>query len=178
MAQRIAISGSAGVGKSTLARALAERLGVAYLPEGMREFLESSRVDIHDLGAEGLRALVLRLWEERRELEERHAAFVADRASYDFAAFWMFYGFAKDDDATSRLFAEALRADRYSQVVVLPWGRIPLLADGVRSTNRYAQLHVQSMIVGLCAEFGPSPLWVHEVELRARVEAVLARLAD
>ncbi len=172
MAERIAISGSAGVGKSTLARAVAAELGVACLPEGMREYLERTRVNIHDLGRDGLRALVLQLWEERAELEAKHRAFVADRAAYDFAAFWMFYGFAQDDDDTRRLFASALRADRYDAVFLLPWGQIPLVADGIRSTDRFAQLHVQSMIVGLCSEFGPPVTWVRPSALAERIAVV------
>ena len=174
MAERIAISGSAGVGKSTLARAVAAELGVPCLPEGMREYLERTRVNIHDLGRDGLRDLVLRLWQDRAELEEKHASFVADRAAYDFAAFWMFYGFADDDEATHTLFASALRADRYQAVFLLPWGQIPLVADGIRSTNRYAQLHVQSMIVGLCAEFGPPVTWVRPTVLAERIAVVCA----
>ena len=87
MRARIAISGSAGVGKSTLARRLAADLGWPYVPEGMREYLESGAPSLHDLGPRGVRDLVLRLWEERKEAEARAGdAFVADRASYDFGA--------------------------------------------------------------------------------------------
>ena len=39
-APRVAFSGSAGVGKTTLASAIAEELGVSYLPEGMRREVE------------------------------------------------------------------------------------------------------------------------------------------
>ena len=172
MVQRIAISGSAGVGKSTLAKALAAECGVPYIPEGMREYLESTKVDLHDLGVAGLRALVLRLWEERQEAEARYSSFVADRASYDFVAFWMFYGFAREDADTERLISGALRRDRYDEVFVLPWGSIPLVADGIRSTNRFAQLQVQAMIAGLCSEFGPTVTWVSEVSLAERVAFV------
>ncbi|MBM4391595.1 MAG: ATP-binding protein [Deltaproteobacteria bacterium] len=175
MAQRIAISGSAGVGKSTLAQAAAAELGWPCLPEGMREYLESTEVDIHHLGIDGLRALVLRLWDERQELEAKYPAFVADRSSFDTAAFWMFYGYAKDEPDTLRLFDETLRRDRYDRVFLLPWGRIPLVADGVRHPNRHIQLHVQSMIVGLVHEFGPAPTWVEPTSLAERVRFVVER---
>ena len=173
MAQRIAVSGSAGTGKTTLAKAAAAELGVPYLPEGMREYLEATGDNLHDLGFEGLRSLVLRLWDERQELEARHASFVADRASYDFAAFWLFYGFAKEDADTVRLLDETLRSTRYDAVYILPWGSIPLVADGVRSTNRFAQLQTQALIAGLCSEFGPEINWIDKVELTARIAVVV-----
>lgn len=177
MAQRIAVSGSAGVGKSTLTRAVAAELGLPWLPEGMREYLVEHRVNIHDMGRDRLRALVLRLWHERLELEAKHAAFVADRSSYDFAAFWLFYGFGRDDVDTRALFAEALRPDRYDALYLLPWGRIPLVADGVRAAEPYLQLQVQSMIVGLCTEFGPPVRWVEPTSLEARVALLCGREA-
>ena len=48
MPRRIAISGSAGTGKTTLAKALADRLQVPYLEEGFRKRHEAG-LDPHDL---------------------------------------------------------------------------------------------------------------------------------
>lgn len=171
MLQRIAISGSAGVGKSTLARALAAELGLPYLPEGMREYLQGGGPDLHQLGHDGIRTLVLRLWEERREAEARAVAgFVADRSSYDFAAFWLFYRFAEPDDATTSAYLEAtMRSDRYDLVALLPWGRLPLEADGVRSTNPWVQLHTQCLIEGMVRRCSPTVVEVASLSLAERV---------
>lgn len=149
MALRIAFSGSAGTGKTTLARRLAGELGLPYLPEGMRAYLESGGADLHALGRDGLRALVLRLWDEQRDAEARATAgFVADRSAYDFAAFWIYYGYAADDADTARLFAETCAPGRYDAVWLMPWGAFPVEADGVRSSNRWVQLHVHTLIEG------------------------------
>ena len=48
MPRRIAISGSAGTGKTTLAKALAVRLQGPYLEDGFRKRLETG-LDPHDL---------------------------------------------------------------------------------------------------------------------------------
>lgn len=177
MGPRIAVSGSAGVGKSTLARRLADALGVPCIGEGMREYLERTGVDLHDLGHEGLRALVLELWEERKAAEARHGAFVADRASYDFAAFWLYYHFAEEDPDTARLFEETLAPGRYDAVFLLPWGRIPLVADGIRTPNRWTQLHLQLLLEGVLRRHAPDAIPVEAVALEARVEEILGRLA-
>lgn len=157
MPLRIALCGSAGTGKTTLARRLSAELGVPCIGEGMREYLERTGTDLHALGHDGLLDLVRRLWEERMEAEAANPSFVADRSSYDFAAFWMFYHFTNHSAHSERFFAETLGPGRYSHLFVLPWGAIPLQADGVRSTDRWVQLHVQLLIEGLLTRHADVP---------------------
>jgi len=145
---KIAITGSAGTGKSTLAAALGERLGVSVVPEGMREYLERSGVNLHDLGPDGLRDLVLELWREREPLEAVEG-FVADRCSVDFAAFWLFYRFEHDPRTTQLQAAFSAHARRYDYVIMLPHGGITLASDGVRTTNTWTQLHFQILVEGM-----------------------------
>lgn len=150
---RLALSGSAGTGKSTLGRALAERWGVPYLPEGMRRRLEAG-LDLHRLDHFGLQALVAELWEEQRAAEDAAVAaaggFVADRSSVDFAAFWLHYRFTDDQEATAAFLGHTLgRAAAYDAIVLLPWGVLPLVADGVRSSNPWVQRHFQATVEGL-----------------------------
>ncbi len=177
VAKRIAISGSAGVGKSTLARRLAQDLGLPYLGEGMREYLERTGTDLHTLGHEGVRDLVLTLWDERRDAEARAAAgFVADRSSIDYAAFWLYYRFPTLADQTADRFAEWLAPHRYDHHFVLPWGVLPLVDDGVRTTDRWTQLHVQLLIEGLHRTTAPAAVLIGAVDLDARVAEVRRHL--
>ncbi len=116
----------------------------------MREYLESGAPDLHSLGPDGVRDLVLRLWERRKEQESLATdGFVADRSSYDFAAFWLYYRYARADEITERIMAETLGGSRYDAVFVLPWGAMPIVRDGVRSTDRWVQLHIQALIEGM-----------------------------
>jgi len=175
MAKRIAISGSAGIGKSTLARRLAADLDLPYLGEGMREYLERTGEDLHRIGRDGLRELVLQFWEERKIAESAATAgFVADRASYDFAAFWLYYQFGSDDSRTEAFLAEALAPGRYDRVYLLPWGVIPLVDDGVRWANRWTQLHMQLLIEGVVRRHSPAAVDITEVGLEDRVIRIRA----
>ena len=147
---RIALSGSAGVGKTTLGTGLARRLGVPFIGEGMRARIEAG-LDLHALSRDQHRALVVELFDEaagaRRDAAD---GFVSDRSPMDFLAFWLYYGFAADADATERFAARCDAAlARLDALVVLPWGAIPLVDDSVRTPNRWRQLHYQALLEGL-----------------------------
>lgn len=161
---RLAISGSAGTGKTALGGRLAERLGLPFLPEGMRARIEAG-LDLHALNHAEHRALVQELYDEAlaamAAAEARYGGFVVDRCPLDYLAFWLYYGFADDEPATAA-FAERIAADMAGcdAVIVLPWGVLPLESDGVRSPNRWRQLHFQALFEGLAhAQVAPDRLF-------------------
>lgn len=183
---RLALTGSAGVGKTSLGRLLAKQLDIPFIPEGMRTRIEAG-LDLHTLSRERHRALLEELFEEMLTAAGKAAAtgggFVADRCSIDCAAFWLYYGFGNDADATAGVFERAARAlELYDLIVVLPWDGIPLAADGVRSANRWHQLHYQSLLEGLLARWAPedrvAPMPADIVDIDARAAWVRVRLAE
>ncbi len=170
---RIALSGSAGTGKTTLGRALAAELGVPYIPEGMRERIAGG-LQLHALGHDGLRRVIRELWEEQCAREDAATGgYVADRSPADFLAFWLHYRLG-DDDAQTRWMVDAVRAraERTDRVILLPFGVLPLVSDGIRLGDPWVQRLFQATVRGILEqELPPGRLAVMPglTELDARV---------
>jgi broad specificity phosphatase PhoE len=168
---RLALSGSSGVGKTTLGRALAQELRVPFLEEGMRTRLEGGLV-LHDLSRDQMRALVWELWDEQVAAEDaaiqEHGGFVADRSSLDFAAFWLWYGFTREEDEPARFLDTCVaHCARYDRILLLPWGVLELKADGVRSSNRWLQRTFQGLVEGVLSREAPPQLVARMPDLTA-----------
>jgi nicotinamide riboside kinase len=154
---RLALSGSAGTGKSTLGRALAEHYGVPYIEERMRLRLENG-FQLGDLSPDEWRALMHDLWAEHAAEEARcKDGFVADRSSLDFLAFWLHYGLY-DEEAETASYSAAMRthAATYDRILLFPWGVLPLESDGVRATNPWVQLRFQTILEGVLERYAPA----------------------
>lgn len=154
---RIAIVGSAGTGKTALAKAAAARLNLPLIADAMRRRLTEG-LDLHAMSRADHRRLLERQATDWAAEASRSGGFVSDGSALDFAAFWLANGYAVDDpDGFGRLLDAARTAiARLDHVFLLPWGAIPLVGDGVRYANPWHQLHAQSVIEGLLDRFVPA----------------------
>lgn len=180
MSLRIAISGSAGTGKTTLGKRLATELGLPFIEEGMRERIKAG-LKLNALSRAERQALIEELWIEQFAREEAASdGFVVDRSSFDYAAFWLHYDFHIDRDTTDEWMERMISAAaRYDHVLLLPWGVLPLEHDGVRSTNRWTQFRYQSLLEGFLGRFATGAQVVRvpgTSELEDRVRSVLRAL--
>lgn len=171
---RIAIVGSAGTGKTTLAEAAAARLKLPLIADAMRRRLTEG-LDLHAMSRADHRGLLERQAAGWAVEASRPGEFVSDGSALDFAAFWLANGYAVDDpDGFGRLLDAARAAiARLDHVFLLPWGAIPLVGDGVRYANPWHQLHAQSVIEGLLDQFVPAGR-LHRIDATDAVERLAA----
>lgn len=157
---KIAISGSAGIGKTTLARALAGHCGWCLIEEGYdglfgpdAEFLRSRTQ---------LRREIVGILERKNSLEDEADAFVADRSAVDLFNLWMSRGLGDDEKTTAWLYRRCRRySAKYDLVFVPPWSAIPLRqlarpARRRRAMNPWFQLYSHATVIGLLHQWLPA----------------------
>lgn len=146
---RIGICGSASVGKTTLANALARDLHLPCLQEEMRAFLERTRLDLTSLPAPEREAILLQMWADRRHRESSTPSFIADNSPLDFAAYALYYGHLSDCGLDTLLAEARTFLAHYTTVLILPWGALPYQQDGIRASSPHLQMRYQVLIEGL-----------------------------
>ena len=158
---KIAISGSAGIGKTTLAKALATRLGVDFIAEGYEPMFDRPGRFHGDFA--GLTQVIRQILETKHTLEQRAGSFVADRCPADLMRLWL----ARETEAPLladlRAFEARCRlymAD-YDAVVIPPFDVFKLEqqnigATGFRVLDYWSQLRSYAGISGLVMHFAGS----------------------
>ena len=153
---RVAITGSAGTGKITVAKALAARADVAFVADGLRRRIEDGLVLGH-LDRDQLKDLFEELYDEHQaELAlaaRMRGGAVSDRCCLDFLVLWLYHGLGDDDSRTAGLAHRAFRdLAEYGVVVVMPWGVLPPVDDGAPAANPWPQLHFHALFEGMARD--------------------------
>ncbi|HAC34079.1 MAG TPA: hypothetical protein DCF45_06125, partial [Gammaproteobacteria bacterium] len=157
---RIAISGCAGIGKSTLARALADRLDISHVDEHYSALFSPPGT----FNSEAIKLIPLfnRVLAEKNQLMQQTGTFVVDRTALDLLNLWMARGLTSYPQATAD-FSKLCQAEAatYDLVIFPPWGTLPHrphdATDGrIRVSDPWIQLRNHAAILGL------TRMWVDE----------------
>ena len=148
---RIAVTGSAGTGKTTLVRALSAASDLPVIGEEMRAYLLSGGARLAVLEPARAAGVLAGLWKARQEAEQDHAAagFIADNCSVDFAAYALQHGCA--DESGSLIDEACAAASRYDAIFVLPFGAVPYERDGLRTESQGDERRYQLVLEALLA---------------------------
>ncbi|MBI2384521.1 MAG: AAA family ATPase [Elusimicrobia bacterium] len=166
---KIAISGSAGVGKTTLVTGLSEALGIPRISEEMRDYLVVTDQPLAGRPAAEIAVVLAALWDLRVSRESALPAFVADNSCLDFIAYVLFYR-CQHEAAVQPLLTEAwARVRTYDACIVLPFGSIPYVDDGIRPRRKESQRNYQRVLERLYRK-QRNATTVHRMPLDCRVE--------
>ena len=145
---RIAIAGSQGTGKSTLARLLAEKLGLPLITERAR--LAAREMGLGDLSVlfhdreQAIRFQERILALQHRAETSHEQGFVSDRSMYDVLAYCHFYGIQDSDWYRVATGWVAKRA-AYHAIIYVPVQFAPA-DDGFRFTCPGCQRYVDELL--------------------------------
>jgi nicotinamide riboside kinase len=127
---KIAIAGTHGTGKTTFAKALAEKLNLNYIPDIVREEAAKKGFTINENTPPEVQLwLVMRQWELERNTPE---PWIADKSLFDYSV----YGdFALKDEGVKNVINETVRRSaKYDYVFYLPI-EFAMEVDGLRSAS-------------------------------------------
>ena len=144
---RIAFAGTHGAGKTTLARALAEKLDLPLITDRARSAAQELGIaHAGELREDRRKAMLFQYAVLVRQLAEeaRHpAGFVSDRSTLDFLAYWQAYGLPANP-----AYEKLCLGNRYRLLVYVP-AEFPPEEDGFRDPDPAFQREVDRRIRGL-----------------------------
>lgn len=155
---RIAVSGCAGIGKTTLAKSLAQALNIAYIPEHYEPLFDS--LEKRDSPPDVQAKLFNQILDIKLSEQTKHGSFVADRCPADLLNLWLrrkLFCLPEASQAFHRRCHEAMGS--YDLIVIPPWGALPLLPTEQhrrtqqRVTNPWRQLLNHGSISGFAHMF-------------------------
>jgi hypothetical protein len=184
---KIAVSGSAGTGKTSLATAIATKGGYSIVDENYDEFFEDDYQFVQP--ASRLQRRILDTLERKNEFENEYRSFVADRCPVDLFNLWLGRGFGNNQRKTTDLYNRCRSyICKYDVIVVLPWSALPLVQvdrdDGPRRRvlNPWSQLYNHSTMIGLLQQWVPPnrllPVPFNIVDIQARVDFITRSISE
>jgi len=175
---KIAISGSAGVGKSTLGSTLAKHLNATFIQENYEP--------LNDAKIKGdFPPRILKIYEHKKSLETQFPHFVSDRCPFDLIQLWLNQsGHLIDEALTTRFVENAIQhAKHYDFIIIPPWNSIKLIQNNEpvgRNMNLMSQLKSHSGICGLifmwCDKKKIIEIPQHITSIADRMEFVLRQM--
>ncbi len=161
---KLAVSGCAGIGKSTLSQALAKWLKLDVIDEHYEAlFDEPNKLK---QPAPELEALFRQVLDGKHALEQQYPRFVTDRCPIDLFHLWLVHLPKQHTELTNVIYEDCRRQSQHYDFVVLPnWGSIPLQQveqpSGYkrRVMDPWVQLRNHASIVGL------AHLWLPGIKL-------------
>jgi hypothetical protein len=178
-------------GKTTLAKLVAEGIGVPYVNSSVREALLASGVDPVAPMSPAQRILVQEMYlslYEQRVLANTPRPFITDRTPIDIAAYLLGEMGMHSEDHSERieaLLARCFRLTRehFSHLIVVPPLPFYAIEPGKPPMNKGYQWHIHALVTGLAAQVPDVSLTLlrtHDLEQRigAIEEVIQARLKE
>jgi predicted ATPase len=173
---KIAISGTSGVGKTSLAHALAKRLSLPLFEEEFTDIVraawlynsksvaEDPDLTLRKEAMEFYRITCLNWLERRREMDATHGSYVADRSSFDILCRWTTATLPFDTTTTLLELIGAFRSEsRWLDLIVVPplteWSMRPSKNESglIRDCSLKNKLYTHSTLIGLVHQFRCGP---------------------
>jgi hypothetical protein len=161
---KIAVSGTAGVGKTVLCKSLAPLLKLEYIAENYEPFFDKK--GIFSGSPEKLIPVFYQVLKDKQKLEQESGDFITDRCPVDLFHMWMTKGLDKDEAATAKFFNHCLIQTRSYDYILLPaWGSLKLQQKTDRKNQQVRVMNAWTQLRNHAGITGYIHLWVPPVNI-------------
>jgi nicotinamide riboside kinase len=182
---RIAVCGSAGTGKSTIASHIAERFRIPFLSSRSitSSILKRDGYDYSE-GLEVERFLTIdgrqdEILQRTLAREQENECFVTDRPVIDLAAYSIVQLHESDTRKISEVCDTCRRAvSRYTHVFHTKWGVHPIEDNGIRTLNSWYQFIVHASIRAIIQEWGVQSVELESPETHQNVQKAVSVILE
>ena len=179
---KLTLTGSSSTGKTTLALELSKRPNPSipkFVSADARTLLdEMGHHRMDRMTREELQEFQLVYLERKLALEAQCPSFITERSTVDVAAYWLVRDAFDLPEAKRNSYVERCRIHSlsYDLHVYLPFGVIPFVFDGYRSEDISFHEAIDNQIKMLLEEWGIYYMTLDTIDLRSRVETVVAAI--
>jgi GTPase SAR1 family protein len=157
---RIAVSGSAGSGKTSLVESLAKQLELKIISEHYDDFFDKQGRYIKP--PKKLMQKIDQVLDSKHQQELDAKSFIADRCPIDLFNLWMTRGYHSNKTHTDDFYKKCIEyLKKYDFIILIPWGDIPLKQVDQADSNRkrvmkpWIQFQHHSTIIGVAMQWIP-----------------------
>jgi len=175
---RIVISGSAGIGKTTLSQYISSNLNYPLIPDFLDVILnERGYRRFREVNYEEGRQIRIEALERKIKAEFENPNFVSDKGVADYLAYWLISGMLNATNKENDRFFEATKdhIKIYDLVVIPPFGRFKIKANDIRMPSEHVQLRNHITIKGIYAELN-IPFIEYSLDLNKSQQSIMEDL--
>lgn len=184
MSKRIMFVGPSGIGKTTLAQAVAKKYDIPFISGSMSDLLPATKGISHNellsLGSEAMYKSDFQLLNMRNKLFKDKENFVTDRSYADLAAYFWYKQSRNIPECEMEHFfcqCKTLMEDQCDVAIFLPlnldtYKHWSMEDNGKRIFNRFFQVQISSLMGELLANWEIPTICISELDLGMRTEQI------
>jgi len=180
---KIGLLGAGGVGKTTDAKVLAEKLNILMMKSSSRiayEQLKISEEDVNKMTSAEKWRLQEQIFKLKTTADDQTYEFIADRTLLDHWAYCLMYcgAFLPNEKFTE--FETTTRKhmrSTYTHLFYFPWGFWTAEGDGVRQDHWAWQSAIDSILTGYCVRWNLPVIQVPQIQgMEARQDFIFKKI--
>lgn len=184
MSKRIMFVGPSGIGKTTLAQAVAKKYDIPFISGSMSDLLPATKGISHNellsLGSEAMYKSDFQLLNMRNKLFKDKENFVTDRSYADLAAYFWYKQSRNIPECEMEHFfcqCKTLMEDQCDVAIFLPlnldtYKHWSMEDNGKRILNGFFQVQISSLMGELLANWEIPTICISELDLGMRTEQI------